>query len=135
MKFYHPFASSYAFQATADESLHWRHGDTEIFLIWLKDQSFDSLFQDRLDLGRICARIGGEIEIMNQPVKTLHEVSLEARHVLYERLGVSNTVRFFNQFEAREGNYTEERDATCEGASVGEIADRIQQVEASRQVG
>ena len=72
---------------------------------------------------------------MSQPVKTLHEVSSAARHVLYERLGVSNTVRFFNQFEAGEGNYTEERDATCGGASVNEIADMIQQTEVSRHVG
>lgn len=72
---------------------------------------------------------------MSHRVKTLHEVSSEARHVLYERLGVSNTIRFFNQFEAGDGNYTEERDATCGGASVDEIADMIQKSEASRHVG
>lgn len=74
---------------------------------------------------------------MSHPVtvKTLHEVSSEARHVLYERLGVANTVRFFNQFEAGEGNYTEARDATCNGASVDEIADLIQESESSRHVG
>jgi hypothetical protein len=72
---------------------------------------------------------------MSHPVKTLHEVSSEARHVLYESLGVSNTVRFFNQFEAGEGNYTEDRDATCDGANVDEITDMIQKTEASRHVG
>lgn len=72
---------------------------------------------------------------MNHPVKTLHEVSSEARRVLYERLGVSDTLRFFNQFEAGEGNYTETRDATCGGASVDEIADLIEESEASRHVG
>ena len=74
---------------------------------------------------------------MSDPVtvKTLHEVSSEARHILYERLGVANTVRFFNQFEAGEGNFTEERDATCNGTSVDELADRIQKLESSRHVG
>ncbi len=72
---------------------------------------------------------------MSHPVKTLNEVSLEARHVLYERLGVSDTIRFFNQFEPGEGNYTEERDATCGGASVDEISDMIEKSEASRRTG
>lgn len=72
---------------------------------------------------------------MSHLVKTLHKVSSEARQVLCERLGVSNTMRFFNQFEAGEGNYTEERDATCGGASVDEIANMIQKSEASRHVG
>jgi hypothetical protein len=72
---------------------------------------------------------------MSHPVKTLHEVSSEARHVLYERMGVANTVRFFNQFQAGYGNYTEERDASCNGASVDEIADIIQKSESSRQAG
>jgi len=72
---------------------------------------------------------------MSGPIKTLHEITSEARHVLYERLGVSNAVRFFNQFEAGEGNYTEERDATCDGASVDEIADMIQKSESSLRAG
>ena len=74
---------------------------------------------------------------MSHPVtvKTLHEVSSEARHVLYERLGVANTVRFYNQFEAGKGNYTEARDATCNGATVDELADRIEKLESSRHVG
>ncbi|NBB78276.1 MAG: hypothetical protein GVY36_02350 [Verrucomicrobia bacterium] len=74
---------------------------------------------------------------MSHPVtvKTLHEVSSEARHILYERLGVANTVRFFNQFEAGEGNYTAERDATCNRASVDEISEMIQKSESSRHVG
>jgi hypothetical protein len=72
---------------------------------------------------------------MSHPVKTLHEVSSEARHLLYERLGVADTVRFFNQFKAGEGNYTDERDATMGGASIDEIADMIQKAEVSRHVG
>ena len=72
---------------------------------------------------------------MSHPIKTLNEVSLEARHVLYESLGVSETIRFFNQFETGEGNYTEERDATCGDASVDEIVEMIEKSEASCHAG
>ena len=72
---------------------------------------------------------------MSHQVKTLYEVSSEARHVLYKELGVANTVRFFNQFTSGEGNYTEERDATCGGATVDEIADMIRKSVATRHLG
>lgn len=44
-------------------------------------------------------------------------------------------LKLIELFEAGEGNYTEERDATCGGTSVDEIADMIQKSEASSHVG
>jgi hypothetical protein len=72
---------------------------------------------------------------MSDPIQTLHELSSEARHVLYEHLGVAKTVRFLNQFETGEGNYTEERDATLGGASIEEVVGMIKRSETSRRVG
>lgn len=59
---------------------------------------------------------------MSHPAKTLQEVSTEAHKVLCERLGVTDTLRFLNQFENGKGNYTQDRDATLGGMSVHEAA-------------
>ena len=43
---------------------------------------------------------------MSHTAKTLKEVSTEAHEVLCERLGVADAVRFLNQFENGNVNYT-----------------------------
>lgn len=39
----------------------------------------------------------------------LAEITKEALQVLYEKIGVVNTIRFVNQFTTGYGDYTEER--------------------------
>ena len=42
-------------------------------------------------------------------VKPLAEITHEAISILYQELGIVNTIRFINQFTVGYGNYTEER--------------------------
>ena len=43
--------------------------------------------------------------------KPLAQITQEALHILYQKLGIVDTVRFLNQFTVGYGNYTAERDA------------------------
>lgn len=43
--------------------------------------------------------------------KPLNQITQEAIQVLYQKIGVVNTVRFLNQFTTGYGDYTAERDA------------------------
>jgi hypothetical protein len=47
---------------------------------------------------------------MNVQTKTLSEITQKALALLTKELGVSDTVRFLNQFSAGYGDYTTERD-------------------------
>jgi len=42
--------------------------------------------------------------------KPLAEITAQALRLLYQQMGVVNTVRFIGQFSAGYGNYTEERE-------------------------
>ncbi len=53
--------------------------------------------------------------------KTTHQLNHEALHVLYEHIGVTNTIRFINQFSQGQGDYTQERTKLFEGKSRDEI--------------
>ena len=53
--------------------------------------------------------------------KTTYQLNHEALHVLYEHLGVTNAIRFINQFSQGQGDYTQERTKLLEGKSRDEI--------------
>ena len=56
--------------------------------------------------------------VENRP---LAEITQEAIHVLYQKLGAVNTVRFLSQFTVGYGNYVEEREALFGDLSLDEI--------------
>lgn len=58
-------------------------------------------------------------------MKTLDEVSHEARQALVERLGVSDTIRFLNQFRTGTGDYTRDRSQWLTEKSVDEVLETI----------
>ena len=62
---------------------------------------------------------------MSESVKTLSELSHEAREVLYSNLGVANTLRFLGQFERGDGDYTEQRTEIQDQLSVAELGKKI----------
>ena len=59
--------------------------------------------------------------------RPLAEITQEAIKVLFQTLGVVNTVRFINQFTTGYGNYTEEREALLGDITLDEIKTEIKQ--------
>ena len=55
----------------------------------------------------------------------LPEVSRRARSTLIQALGITDTLRFLNQFRAGSGDYTAERKNLFKGESVKSIAAAI----------
>ncbi|MEM1221908.1 MAG: hypothetical protein AAGH40_04035 [Verrucomicrobiota bacterium] len=68
---------------------------------------------------------------MSEPASTMKEMNAAAHEALRERLGVADAVRFLNQYEKGQGNYTQERDADCDGMSVEEAASEIRKTKKS----
>ena len=62
---------------------------------------------------------------MTVQTRPLAEITQEAIKVLFQTLGVVNTVRFINQFTTGYGNYTEEREALFGKMTVDEIISEI----------
>lgn len=59
--------------------------------------------------------------------RPLAEITQEAVKILFQNLGIVNTVRFINQFTIGYGNYTEERDEIFGDKSIDEIIRNIKQ--------
>ncbi len=59
--------------------------------------------------------------------KPLAEITHEAIRLLYQKLGIVNTVRFLSQFTSGYGNYTEEREALFGDLTLDEIISEIKQ--------
>lgn len=59
--------------------------------------------------------------------RPLAEITQEAIKVLFQTLGIVNTVRFINQFTTGYGNYTEEREALFGGITLDEVITEIKQ--------
>ena len=64
---------------------------------------------------------------MTVQVNPLAEITQEAINVLYQKLGVVNTIRFINQFTIGYGDYTEEREELFGDKSLDEIVSEIKQ--------
>ncbi len=60
-------------------------------------------------------------------VKPLAEITQEAITVLYQQLGVVNTVRFINQFTIGYGDYAEEREELFGNKTLDELVTEIKQ--------
>ncbi len=57
--------------------------------------------------------------------KPLNQITHEAIQVLYQEIGVVNTVRFLNQFTLGYGDYTAERDALFADLTLDDILTEI----------
>lgn len=57
--------------------------------------------------------------------KPLNQITHEAIQVLYQEIGVVNTVRFLNQFTLGFGDYTAERDALFADLTLDDILTEI----------
>ena len=61
-------------------------------------------------------------------VKPLVEINQQAIHLLYQELGVVNTVRFLKQFTTGFGDYTQEREVLFGKKSLDEIVSEIEKL-------
>jgi hypothetical protein len=57
----------------------------------------------------------------------LAEITHRAFQVLYKEIGITNTVRFINQYTTGYGNYTEERKALYDDMTLDDIVTEIKQ--------
>jgi hypothetical protein len=64
---------------------------------------------------------------MNIQTKPLNDITKEAIIALNDALGITNTLRFLNQFTTGFGNYTEERDKLFKDLSLDDIVTEIKQ--------
>lgn len=60
-------------------------------------------------------------------VKPLTEINQQAIHLLYQELGVINTVRFLKQFTVGFGDYTKEREVLFGSKTLDQIVNEIEQ--------
>lgn len=64
---------------------------------------------------------------MTLEIKPLAEITDNAIKILYQELGVVNTVRFLNQFSSGYGNYTEDRKDLFRDVTLDQIVAEIKQ--------
>ena len=57
--------------------------------------------------------------------KPLNDIITDAIHLLCQEMGVTNTIRFINQFTTGYGNYTKEREVLFRDLTVSEIIAEI----------
>ena len=57
--------------------------------------------------------------------KPLNQITHEAIQVLYQEIGLANTIRFLNQFALGYGDYTAERDALFADLALDDILTEI----------
>jgi len=62
---------------------------------------------------------------MTLEAKPLAEITENAIKILYQELGIVNTVRFLNQFTSGYGNYMEERHALFHDMTIDQIVAEI----------
>jgi hypothetical protein len=58
---------------------------------------------------------------MNMQIPLMSELTDRAKNALIQALGVTDTLRFLNQFRAGKGDYTSEREQLFQGESVKSI--------------
>lgn len=65
--------------------------------------------------------------------KPLTEITQEAIKVLFQTLGIMNTIRFINQFTIGYGNYTEEREELFGEVTLDEVINAIKQSRSKKE--
>ncbi|MFZ2447833.1 MAG: hypothetical protein WAW37_15870 [Syntrophobacteraceae bacterium] len=62
---------------------------------------------------------------MNIEAKPISEISRRATEILFQRMGVVDTLRFLNQFSTGQGDYTKEREQWLSGITLDEAIVRL----------
>ena len=67
---------------------------------------------------------------MNIETKPISEISRQATRILFEKMGVVDTIRFLNQFSIGQGDYTKEREKWLGDLS---LDDAISQIKTAKE--
>lgn len=67
---------------------------------------------------------------MNIETRPISEISHRATRILFEKMGVVDTIRFLNQFSIGQGDYTKDRERWLGDIS---LDDAISQIKAERK--
>lgn len=67
---------------------------------------------------------------MNIETRPISEISYQATRILFEKMGVVDTLRFLNQFSVGQGDYTKDREKWLGDIS---LDDAISQINAERK--
>ncbi len=67
---------------------------------------------------------------MNIETRPISEISHRATRILFEKMGVVDTIRFLNQFSIGQGDYTKDREAWLDDIT---LDDAISQIKAERK--
>lgn len=67
---------------------------------------------------------------MNIETRPISEISHQATRILFEKMGVVDTLRFLNQFSVGQGDYTKDREKWLGDIS---LDDAISQINAERK--
>lgn len=62
---------------------------------------------------------------MNTQARPIFEISRQATSILFEKMGVVDTIRFLNQFSIGQGNYTKDREKWLGDISLDEAISQI----------
>ena len=62
---------------------------------------------------------------MNIEAKPLSEITRRATEILFQKMGVVDTLRFLNQFSTGRGDYTKERDEWLASLTLDEAVSQI----------
>jgi hypothetical protein len=69
---------------------------------------------------------------MNIDAKPISEISRRAAEILFQSMGVVDTLRFFNQFSTGHGDYTKDREQWLDCFALDEAISRIKEARESR---
>ncbi len=69
---------------------------------------------------------------MSTPLPTLQQIRLAGMEALARELGPTGMVRFLQQFETGQGNYSADRHQWLDEPSVSNLAEKIQQTRSTK---
>lgn len=58
---------------------------------------------------------------MNLETRTISQISYRATRILFEKMGVVDTIRFLNQFSIGQGDYTKDREKWLRDISLDDV--------------
>ena len=67
----------------------------------------------------------GDPFIMNTETRPISEINRRATQILFEEMGVVDTIRFLNQFSIGQGDYTKEREKWLGDISLDDAISQI----------